>query len=236
MSSKRPSLVSASKRPSSEPLIKIAAIRPKLAAFIQSQDPSIGPDDSIPINKLNDFRVEFVRELFEAEMGEVSRLEEDVLESLRQHELVTERLEMDTGEKRTLGDRLADKIATFGGSWTFILLFGGFLVVWIVLNGIWLANRSFDPYPFILLNLVLSCIAAVQAPIIMMSQNRVEARDRLRSQSDYKVNLKAELEIRHINEKLDHLLCVNAERLLEIQQIQLELLRELTQNREGKRH
>jgi len=100
-----------------------------------------------------------------------------------------------------------------------------------VANGVWWANRSFDPYPFILLNLILSCIAAVQAPIIMMSQNRAEARDRLRAENDYKVNLKAELEIRHLHEKVDHLLRRQYNRLFEIQQIQIELLEELSRKR-----
>jgi uncharacterized membrane protein len=101
------------------------------------------------------------------------------------------------------------------------------LVVWIVVNGVLLVTHAFDPYPFILLNLILSCLAAVQAPIIMMSQNRAEARDRLRAENDYKVNLKAELEIRHLHEKLDHLLRRQYNRLFEIQQIQIELLQEI---------
>jgi uncharacterized membrane protein len=99
--------------------------------------------------------------------------------------------------------------------------------VWIGTNAVMLATRAFDPYPFILLNLVLSCLAAVQAPVIMMSQNRSEARDRLRAENDYKVNLKAELEIRHLHEKLDHLLRRQYNRLFEIQQIQIELLQEI---------
>ena len=100
------------------------------------------------------------------------------------------------------------------------------ILIWIAINGVMLATRAFDPYPFILLNLVLSCLAAVQAPVIMMSQNRSEARDRLRAENDYKVNLKAELEIRHLHEKLDHLLRRQYNRLFEIQQIQIELLQE----------
>ena len=101
------------------------------------------------------------------------------------------------------------------------------LFIWIVINGVVFVTGAFDPYPFILLNLILSCLAAVQAPIIMMSQNRAEARDRLRAENDYKVNLKAELEIRHLHEKLDHLLRRQYNRLFEIQQIQIELLQEI---------
>lgn len=107
------------------------------------------------------------------------------------------------------------------------------LIAWIVLNAALLLNRGFDPYPFILLNLILSCLAAIQAPIIMMSQNRAEARDRLRAENDYKVNLKAELEIRHLHEKIDHLLRKQYNRLFEIQQIQIELLEEISQKRKG---
>lgn len=109
-------------------------------------------------------------------------------------------------DRRTLGQRLADRIAEFGGSWTFILSFLGFIVVWMVINLIQLLSAPFDPYPFILLNLVLSCLAALQAPVIMMSQNRQEAKDRLRSEHDYHINLKAEREVREIHEKLDYLI------------------------------
>ena len=104
-------------------------------------------------------------------------------------------------------------------------------MIWIAINSIILATRAFDPYPFILMNLILSCLAAIQAPIIMMSQNRAEARDRARAENDYKVNLKAELEIRHLHEKIDHLLRKQYNRLFEIQQIQIELLEELGQKR-----
>jgi uncharacterized membrane protein len=119
-------------------------------------------------------------------------------------------------------------VAAFGGSWNFIGLFALVLVVWMAFN-IWAATRAvFDPFPFILLNLVLSCLAAVQAPIIMMSQKRQEAKDRLRSENDYRVNLKAELEIRHLHEKVDHIITRQWERLAEIQQIQLEIMQDLT--------
>jgi uncharacterized membrane protein len=129
----------------------------------------------------------------------------------------------------TFGERVADQVARFGGSWTFIGLFLGMMAVWMTVNS--QEGKPFDPFPFILLNLVLSCLAALQAPVIMMSQNRQEAKDRLRSQHDYKVNLKAELEIRHLHEKIDHLLSHQWERLVEIQEIQLELLSELGRRR-----
>ncbi|HCP92606.1 MAG TPA: hypothetical protein DIU05_01030 [Bacteroidetes bacterium] len=103
----------------------------------------------------------------------------------------------------TFGERLSDKIADFGGSWTFILSFLTFILFWILLNVIWFFNNGFDPYPFILLNLILSCIAALQAPVIMMSQNRQEDRDRQRSKNDYEINMKAEKEIKQLHKKFD---------------------------------
>src|SRR5439155_21616230 len=122
-------------------------------------------------------------------------------------------------------------IASLDGSWRLILLFGAVLLGWIVFDALLLLNHHFDPHPFILLNLILSCLAAIQAPITMMSQNRSEARDRLRAENDYKVNLKAELEIRHLHEKIDHLLRRQYNRLFEIQQIQIELLEEIGRKR-----
>jgi uncharacterized membrane protein len=127
----------------------------------------------------------------------------------------------------TLGERVADKLADFGGSWRFIGIFAGALFLWMAMNSTLLVWKPFDPYPFIFLNLILSCLAAIQAPVIMMSQNRQEARDRLQAEHDYRVNLKAELEIRHLHEKIDHLLMNQWQRLLEIQQIQMDLMEEV---------
>jgi uncharacterized membrane protein len=130
--------------------------------------------------------------------------------------------------KRSFGEVVADKIASFGGSWAFILSFLGFLALWIFINVIHFLGIGFDPYPFILLNLLLSCLAALQAPVIMMSQNRQEAKDRMRSENDYQINLKAELEIRLLHEKLDHLVVTQLERVNEIQRIQSAMLDDLT--------
>lgn len=133
----------------------------------------------------------------------------------------------DKREVRTFGQRVADKVATFGGSWTFIISFMVFLSLWIFSNIYFLANKGFDPYPFILLNLILSCIAALQAPIIMMSQNRQEEKDRERAKKDFYVNLKAEQEIRLLQEKLDHILEHQHEELIKIQKTQLKLLEDI---------
>lgn len=131
-----------------------------------------------------------------------------------------------TRDDRTLGERMADRVAEFGGSWTFISLFGVFLVVWVLLNTA-IAVRVFDPYPFIFLNLILSMIAAIQAPIIMMSQNRQAKKDRENAEHDYAVNLKAELEIMGLHEKLDEMRTAEITRLLEYQQQQMEILERL---------
>lgn len=130
-------------------------------------------------------------------------------------------------KKQLIGQNIADSVAKFGGSWTFILIFIFILLFWIVLNSIALMKKPFDPYPYILLNLVLSCLAALQAPVIMMSQNRQEEKDRIRAENDYQVNLKAEIEIKILHEKLNHLITDQWDRLVEIQEIQLELLEDL---------
>ena len=132
-------------------------------------------------------------------------------------------------ERATFGERLSDRVAAVGGSWGFIIAFTAVLLGWMILNSDILThfNAAFDPYPYIFLNLLLSTVAAIQAPIIMMSQSRQDKKDRLRSNNDYRVNLKAELEIRHLHEKMDHLVTKQWQRLAEIQQIQLEMLQEM---------
>jgi uncharacterized membrane protein len=201
-------------------------IRPGLAEFIKGRDPDWSAAALLCHDCLNRFRSEYVEDALEEEKGELTRLDVEVLESLKQQETLTENLNVAFEQDLTFGDRIADRVADFGGSWTFIIAFFTVLVVWMAVNTTLIMRRPFDPYPFILLNLVLSCLAAIQAPIIMMSQNRQEARDRLRSENDYQVNLKAELEIRHLHEKLDVLLKHQWQKLLEIQQIQIDLMKE----------
>lgn len=206
-------------------------IRPSLLEFIKKRVPSFDEKGFVCSDDLGQFRKDYVREVLRDELGELSALDQEVIESLHEHEILSSDISKQFETKLTFGERLSDRIASFGGSWRFIILFGAVLFGWIILNAIFLLNRGFDPYPFILLNLILSCLAAIQAPIIMMSQNRAEARDRLRAENDYKVNLKAELEIRHLHEKIDHLLRKQYNRLFEIQQIQIELLEEISQKR-----
>jgi uncharacterized membrane protein len=208
-------------------------VRPSLADFIRKRMPQWDPKGFICFDDLGAFRQDYVREVLQEEVGELSALDHEVIESLREHEILSSDISKQFEKKLTFGERLSDRIAEFGGSWKFLITFGIVLLIWIVINSVFLMTRAFDPYPFILLNLILSCLAAVQAPVIMMSQNRAEARDRLRAENDYKVNLKAELEIRHLHEKIDHLLGRQYNRLFEIQQIQIELLEQLGRQRES---
>jgi uncharacterized membrane protein len=154
-------------------------------------------------------------------------LENEVLRGLKEHEILAKNPEIHAEDTITFGERLADQIASFGGSWKFIITFLLLLILWMILNTYVLIARPFDPYPFILLNLVLSALASLQAPLIMMSQNRQESRDRQRAMHDYQVNLKAELEIRQLHQKVDHLLSHQWERLVEIQEVQMELINEI---------
>jgi len=204
-----------------------ALVRTPVTELIRSETGHFDPDGWICVDDLAKFRHRYIRELLEAERGELTGMEEEVLNSLREHEIIARNPEKEFDAKLTLGQRMADRIADFGGSWPFIGTFFAIIIVWMIINSILLYRHPFDPYPYILLNLVLSCLAALQAPVIMMSQNRQEDRDRLRGMHDYQVNLKAELEVRLLHQKVDHILTSQWQRLMEIQDIQLELMNEL---------
>jgi len=208
---------------------KGSELRGPLLQLIRQEHPDFTGDSYIAIDKLNEYRKHYISQLIEQEVGEISQLEKDVIHSIQNNKLLSENIEEDINEPITFGQRVADKIASFGGSWTFIIIFFSFLALWMMINIWMLATKPFDPYPFILLNLILSCLAAIQAPIIMMSQNRQEDKDRQRSEHDYKVNLKAEIEIRLLHEKLDHLIVHQNQRLLEIQQLQADYLEDILQ-------
>lgn len=212
---------------SSRDLIPGAAVRDVISAEIVRNHPDWSPESFICRPDLTRYRTNYVHALLESEKGEITSLEQEVLHSIRDHELLAKNVDEEFDQRWSFGERLADRIATFGGSWTFLICFGVFLALWIGINSVVLVVHPPDPYPFILLNLILSCLAAIQAPIIMMSQNRQEAKDRLRSQHDYQVNLKAELEIRHLHDKIDHLLSHQWDRLAQIQEVQLDLLSEI---------
>jgi len=209
-----------------------ALVRSAVAEQIRATYPDWKREGYICLSDLNRFRMQYIQSLLESEKGELTTLDHEVLESLQRHETLSSNVDAEFDKDLTLGEKMADGLATFGGSWKFLIIFGALLLAWIALNSIMLLKRPFDPYPFILLNLVLSCLAAIQAPVIMMSQNRQESKDRLRSQHDYRVNLKAELEIRQLHDKIDHLLSHQWERLVEIQQIQIDLLSELGRQRD----
>ena len=208
-----------------------ALVRELFAERIRKDHPDWSENSYICREDLGRYRAFYVHDLLESEKGELTVLEHEVVESLRKHELLSANVDAEFEQKWSFGERLADRIASFGGSWSFLIIFFVLLTIWIGVNSLVLLWRPVDPYPYILLNLVLSCLAAIQAPIIMMSQNRQETKDRLRSQHDYQVNLKAELEIRILQEKLDHLLSHQWERLVQIQEVQLDLLSELRQRK-----
>lgn len=202
-------------------------VRESVADIIREKYPDWSSSGYICFPDLNHFRADYIQKLLKKEKGELSTLEMDVVKSLKEQELLTKNINAEFDRQLTLGERIADKVADFGGSWKFIIAFSVIIAIWLAVNVFAILQKPFDPYPFILLNLVLSCIAAFQAPVIMMSQNRQEAKDRMRSEHDYAVNLKAELEIRNLHAKIDQLMTHQWDRLLEIQQIQLELMDEL---------
>ena len=201
----------------------LEALRPGLQELILADYPLALPHSRISDDALVDYRRKYVEAILAEERGEVSELEADVIEAVSHQDTLSQTPdEQEAEHPLTFGERLADKVAEFGGSWRFLISFGVFMLIWIAFNEV--RQVSFDPFPFILLNLLLSCLAAVQAPVIMMSQNRKEDRDRQAAEHNYQVNLKAELEIRHLHEKIDHLMGKQWERLAAIQQMQIELL------------
>lgn len=201
-------------------------VRNSILALIQKDYPAFTTDQYLSVSELNFYREKYISDYLQQQVGELTALEKTVLETITEHDTLADKVDEDSAVL-TFGQRVADKVATFGGSWTFILSFGGFLFIWIGCNVLFLHNRGFDPYPFILLNLLLSCLAALQAPIIMMSQNRQEEKDRERSKKDYMVNLKSELELRILHEKLDHLIMHQQQQLLQIQKIQIDMMNDI---------
>ena len=201
-------------------------IYPEISELIMSDHPEFNEDTHISGSDLNYYRKKYIESLLKKEKA-YAQTEEEVLNSILNKEIISENSNKVYSKKQLIGQNIADSMAKFGGSWTFILIFIFILLFWIVLNSVILLKKPFDPYPYILLNLVLSCIAALQAPVIMMSQNRQEEKDRIRAENDYQVNLKAEIEIKILHEKLNHLITEQWDRLVEIQEIQLELLEDL---------
>lgn len=207
-------------------LVPLEAVRKQVLHLIRKDHPEVDMEGYISAIELSRYRYEYVKDLVEEEFGELSTLEQEVLESVEYHDIISKNVEEAIDDKpATLGERWADNIAEFGGSWKFIMAFAAVLFIWICVNII--TGAPFDPYPFILLNLVLSCLAAIQAPLIMMSQNRQEAKDRMRSESNYQVSLKMELEIKTLNEKIDHIIQYQNQQLVDALEAQMTLIEEL---------
>ncbi len=221
------STISGQEFPNSE-MVPAKQIRETIFKLIKSEHPKFNRNSWVSISELNYYRQKYLETYLVSEAGELTQLEKEVLSSIEKQDLITAGTLSETEKlPTTFGQGLADKVASFGGSWKFIILFSVIIFVWIVLNILFLADKGFDPYPFILLNLILSCLAALQAPVIMMSQNRQEEKDRERSKQDYMINLKAELEIRTLHEKLDHLIIHQQQELLNIQQLQVEMMKDI---------
>lgn len=169
-------------------------------------------------------KAKYINELLNTQNDNLKKLNGIVLQSIEQEKLLLQNISEAEAEQLSFGQRLADRVARFGGSWKFISWFVIILAVWIGINIIFTGRNRFDPYPFILLNLLLSCLAAIQAPVIMMSQNRQEEKDRKRNENDYVVNLKAEIEIRTLHQKVDLLIQEQFKQLIESQAEQIKLL------------
>jgi uncharacterized membrane protein len=207
--------------------VSATTIRHTILDLILKENPKFTHESFLSKSELNVYREKYISGYMANEIGELSELEKTVLTSLTGNTTLTDKLDGDEPQNLSFGQRIADKVASFGGSWTFIISFGIFIFIWININVFWMVNKSFDPYPFILLNLILSCIAALQAPVIMMSQNRQEEKDRERGKKDYMINLKSELEIRTLHEKIDHFIMDQQQELLELQKDQIDMMNDI---------
>ena len=203
------------------------SIRNSVFDLILKDYPNFTHDMYLSDTELNTYREKYVESFLTKQIGQLTKLEKTVLDSLKEKTTLSDKLDGEEPQAMTYGQRIADKVADFGGSWTFIISFAVFLLVWICINIYWLGNKGFDPYPFILLNLILSSLAAIQAPVIMMSQNRQEDKDRERGKKDYMINLKSELEVRMLHEKIDHLIINQQEEVLEIHKVQIDLMNDI---------
>ena len=198
-----------------------------ISDLIRKEYPAWSSGGNICRTDLNRFRADYVRKVLEQESEEITLLVENGAKTMKDHELLLKNINIEFDRQLSFGERIADRLAEFAGSWRFIAMFTVLFFVWIMMNSIILVYRPFDPYPFIFLNLVLSALAAIQAPVIIMSQNRQEARDRMHAERDYEVSVHSEMEIHDLHKKIDHLLINQGQRFLEIQKIQFELTEEL---------
>jgi uncharacterized membrane protein len=199
-------------------------LRPSIYNLIKKDYPDFSKKSFISNDEHNKYRMLNLSMIVQQEKGDIDKLEKEVVDAITNNKILSENFEDNIDDNFTFGQIIADRVANFGGSWKFIIIFFAFILVWMSINIWYIVSKPYDPYPFILLNLILSCLAAVQAPIILMSQNRQEEKDRIRNEHDYMVNLKSELEIKIINEKIDHLIVNHNRRLFETQEIQTEIL------------
>ena len=227
------STISGLEAPESDKVI-CKSIRGPILDLIKVDHPDLDMSKEITVGELNIYREKYISKFLKSEVGELNDLHKNVIKALADDKSLVSKVE-DEPDNRTFGQRLADNVADFGGSWTFIIWFFVVIMIWISANVWLLLNKGFDPYPFILLNLILSCLASLQAPIIMMSQNRQEEKDRERAKKDYMINLKSELEIRMLDDKLDHLIMHQQQELIEIQKVQIEMMNDILNRLESKR-
>lgn len=211
-------------------VINANLIEEPIAQLIREKQQTWSPKGHICLGDLNLFRTGYVTDTIKSANQEAAVLGKEMSEGIEEEtKILSRNINKEFESRLTMGERMSDRLADFGGSWTFIALFTIVCVAWMAINTAVLMAKAFDPYPYILLNLVLSCLAAIQAPVILMSQNRQEAKDRLRSEHDYEINLKAEIEIRKLHEKMDHLLMHQWQRLMDIQQLQVNQMEEISQ-------
>lgn len=207
--------------------VHLKTIDTDIRSFILQKNKKLTIESQIPFITFMNYHFEYIKEKIIQDQNETKKINQEMLEQLKNKQIISQNLNTMINQKATFGQKSADAIAKFGGSWPFIFLFVVILGSWILLNTLHFLGLSFDRYPFILLNLVLSCLAAIQAPIIMMSQNRQATRDRIAADHDYQTNLKAELEISLLHEKIDYLMSQQWQQMLELQQLQIELLTQL---------
>ena len=213
------------------------SIREELVEIIKQRKPEFDIEGWVSNEELNKIKTERIKKLLQEDAGYLTEIEKKVAEAADKHDFMSKDFtEDEEDEKLTFGQRMADKVAEFGGSWKFIIFFGAFFTLWILLNIIVYENKGFDPYPFILLNLILSCIAALQAPVIMMSQNRMEEKDRARAINDFKVGLKTEIEIRMLDEKINHLVNKQIFHIHETMELQNEMLENIIKNTKKRKY
>ena len=213
------------------------SIREELIEIIKQKKPDFDVEGWVSNEELNKIKSDRIKKLLQEDVGYLTEIEKKIAEAADKHDFMSKDFaEDEEDEMLTFGQRMSDRVAEFGGSWKFIIFFGVFFAVWILLNVFIYENKGFDPYPFILLNLILSCVAALQAPIIMMSQNRMEEKDRARAINDFKVGLKTEIEIRMLDEKMNHLVNKQIFHLHENMELQNEMLENIIKNTKKRKY